>query len=283
LREHKFKFVCFYYYLLANSIKHSVYKIFLPVFSLFLIISCSNKTATSNVANQNNELAAIDSIKNNDIIKVGKTLTPDESRFFIRQLKLPPYRTDTLPQRILLIGDSMSKWLRYRLQDYCEKNGHTLSTVTWVSGNTQWFAQYDTLNYYIKKDSITYVFLVLGANELFIKDFPKHRAGFVDSILKHLSKVKWIWVGPPNWKKDKGINDFLLKKLGKEKFFLSKNLNFKRQRDGMHPTVSSCSIWVDSIVQWISNKSTSRIRLSIPDSTYGLKPDAVLLRPLEEN
>jgi len=251
------------------------------VFFTFLhITSCTNKKAIESTLGREIAIAEIDSAKVDDNIKVARKLVKDDIHIFIRQWQLPPYRTDTTSQRILLIGDSMSKWLRYRLQDYCEENGHTLSTVTWVSSNTEWFAQYDTLSHYIQKDSISYVFLVLGSNELFIRNFAKHRANYVDSIVNKLSEVKWVWVGPPNWKKDKGINDCFLEKLGNEKFFLSKDLNFKRRSDGMHPTVSSCSMWVDSIVSWIKNTSTSRIKLNVPDSSYRLKPDAIVLKPL---
>lgn len=253
---------------------------FLNLFNIFLLLfvlnSCSNKNPANNIS------FALPEIKNENNVRVGRKLIAENTHRFIQNLQLPPYRTDTTPQRILLIGDSMSKWLRYRLGDYCKLNGHTLETVTWVSGNTEWFAQYDTLNYYIEKDSISYVFLVLGANELFIKDFATNRGGYVDKIIDRLSGVNWIWVGPPNWKKDKGINDFLLNKLSEKKFFVSKDLKFKRQKDGMHPTVASCSMWVDSIVHWINNTSTSRIRLNVPDSSFNLKPDAVLLRPLDQ-
>jgi hypothetical protein len=258
-----------------NSLKLLIITLsFLPFFS------CSNNKPINNQNVSKASITEIDSAKVDENIKVGRKITNDNVHIYIRQWQLPPYRTDTTPQRILLIGDSMSKWLRYRLQDYCQENGHQLSTVTWVSGNTEWFAQYDTLNYYITKDSVSYVFLVLGSNELFIKDFKKHRARYVDSIVNKLSSVKWVWVGPPNWKKDKGINNCLLEKLGKEKFFLSKDLKFKRQRDGMHPTVSSCSMWVDSVVSWIKTTSTSRIKLNVPDSSYKMKPDAVVLKPL---
>jgi len=258
--------------------KLSTYCIFILVISNLL--NCFNNKQFEDRQLQQSSITEIDSAKVDEQINVARKLVKDDIHIFIRQWQLPPYRTDTTPQRILLIGDSMSKWLRYRLQDYCEENGHTLSTVTWVSGNTEWFAQYDTLNYYINKDSISYVFLVLGSNELLIRNFAKHRADYVDSIVNKLSKVKWIWVGPPNWRKDKGINDCLSEKLGVKKFFLSKDLKYRRQSDGMHPTVSSCSMWVDSVVSWIKTTSTSRIKLNVPDSSYRLKPDALVLKPL---
>jgi len=252
-------------------------KVLFLILTLGILVTCFYKKRIENTVIQQIKMP---DIKTDYDLDVGRKLISNNSHYFIRQQQLPPFRTDTNPQRILLIGDSMSKWLRYRLQDYCEENGHKLFTVTWVSGNTEWFAKFDTLSYFIKKEKISYVFLVLGSNELFIKDFEKSRGANVDKIVKKLDGVKWIWVGPPNWKKDKGINDCLLGKLGDRKFFVSKELKFKRQSDGMHPTIASCSIWVDSVVIWISNQSSSRIKLNVPDSSYNLKPDAVLLKPL---
>jgi hypothetical protein len=219
-------------------------RVLLLFVSILLFIACWNKKPIEKNTIQSHILPDIES---NSDLDIGRNIISEKTHVFIRQEQLPYFRTDTNAQRILLIGDSMSKWLRYRLQDYCQQNGHQLFTVTWVSGNTEWFAQYDTLNYFIKKENISYVFLVLGANELFIKDFEKNRGTYVDKIVDKLSDVKWIWVGPPNWKKDKGINACLLEKLSSQKFFISKDLKFKRQSDGMHPTVASCSMWVDSI------------------------------------
>jgi len=191
------------------------------------------------------------------------------------------YQVDSSSQTILLIGDSMSKWLRYRLQDYCEANSHKLATVTWVSGNTMWFAETDTLEYYINKFDASYVILVLGSNELFIKNIKANRSEFVDEISETLSNVKWVWIGPPNWKNDTGINNMLMDKLTKDRFFLSKNLKFHRQKDGMHPTVNSCSMWVDSIASWITNTSRSRILLNYPTEKRKLiKPEALVLKPI---
>jgi hypothetical protein len=256
------------------------FRIFVISFFILQFFACSHNKSIDNQSLLEYSISEIDSNKGGENLKVGRKITNEDVHIYIRQWQLPPYRTDTTPQRILLIGDSMSKWLRYRLQDYCEKNGHQLSTVTWVSGNTEWFAQSDTLSYYLKKDSISYVILVLGSNELFVRDFGKYREKYVDTIVNRLSEVKWVWVGPPNWKKDKGINDFLFKKLGEEKFFLSKDLKFRRRSDGMHPTTSSCSMWVDSVVSWIKTTSTSKIKLNVPDSSYQLKPEALVLRPL---
>ncbi|RLD75283.1 MAG: hypothetical protein DRJ10_15575 [Bacteroidetes bacterium] len=201
--------------------------------------------------------------------------------FSNKNRQVEKYKVDTTAQNILLISDSMSNWLRYRLQDYCETNNHKLSTVTWVSGNTKWFAETDTLKYYINKYAASYVILVIGSNELFIRDIGEKRARFVDEIAEVLSDVKWVWIGPPNWKNDTGINQMLNEKLGEDRFFLSKNLKFNRQKDGMHPTVKSCSMWVDSIASWITKTSRSRILLDYPlEKRQVLKPSALVLKPI---
>ncbi len=215
------------------------------------------------------------------LVQFAKSFAQPRALVFENRKELTKYKVDTASQNILLIGDSMSKWLRYRLQDYCEANGHKLSTVTWVSGNTMWFAQTDTLKYYLNKYAATYVILVLGSNELFIKNIAEKRAKFVDVIVKDLSDVKWVWIGPPNWKSDSGINKMLSDKLGKDRFFLSKNLKFQRQKDGMHPTVKSCAMWVDSITNWITKTSRSRILLDYPvKKRQVLKPEALVLKPI---
>ena len=76
----------------------------------------------------------------------------------------------------------------------------------------------------MKKFKPTYVFLVLGANELFVRDIIKKRTKYVKNILQQLDTVKFVWVGPPNWKDDTGINTMILRNVGSDRYFPSKNL-----------------------------------------------------------
>ncbi|MGD0712163.1 MAG: hypothetical protein ABR968_13400, partial [Bacteroidales bacterium] len=72
-----------------------------------------------------------------------------------------PTAVDSSSQRFLLIGDSMLETLRYRLNDYCKKNNHTMNAVIWYSSSTLWYGSCDTLSYYINKFNPTYVILVI--------------------------------------------------------------------------------------------------------------------------
>ncbi len=188
---------------------------------------------------------------------------------------------DTTAQRILIIGDSMVEGIMWRLKSYCLFNGHDLKPVIWYSSSTKWYGEYDTLAYFINEYNPTYIMLVIGGNELFIPDIIEQRSPYVQRIQEMIGDKKYIWIGPPNWKKDTGINDLILKHVGEGRYFPSKNLTYKRLRDGAHPTRESASMWMDSIASWIENKSLYPIRLSIPDTVYKVTPKATLLQPLK--
>lgn len=188
---------------------------------------------------------------------------------------------DTTAQRILLIGDSMLEHLSQRMKDYTYFNGHELKTVIWYSAQTKWYGSSDTLSYFIKKFKPTYVFLVLGANELFVRDIIKKRTKYVKNILQQLDTVKYVWVGPPNWKDDTGINTMILRNVGNDRYFPSKNLNYKRTRDGAHPTTASAAMWMDSIAVWVMNESRYPILMKTPKNKSKKSAHLTLLQPLK--
>jgi len=189
-------------------------------------------------------------------------------------------RVDTSKQRILLIGDSMLEGLMRRLKDYTEYNGHDLKPVIWYSSTTEIFGRCDTLAWFVKQFNPTYVIMVLGANELFIRNIKENRDKYVKNILKQIGNRKYIWVGPPNWKDDTGINDMILENVGSKRFFPSKNLKYKRGRDGAHPVYESSYMWMDSITSYIMKKSMYKIRLDVPPQKTKKTPGATLLSPL---
>jgi len=182
--------------------------------------------------------------------------------------------TDSSSQRILLIGDSMVEGLMMPFRDYCEENGHILHPVIWYSSSTKAFGTTDTLKYFIKKYNPTYIVIALGSNELFAKDI-RNRGVYINNILKQADTLKLVWIGPPNWKQDTGINDILLKHLGHDRYFLSKELMFDRARDGAHPTRYASRIWVDKITEWISAESRYPIVLNKPGKTSSKMPFAI--------
>lgn len=186
---------------------------------------------------------------------------------------------DSSAQRFLLIGDSMLEGLGSRLNDYCYKNGHTMNSVIWYSSSTLWYGNCDTISYFIKKFDPTYVILVIGGNELFIKDILKERDAFAKNILKQVGDLKYIWVGPPNWKKDTGINKLIIRNVGRRRYFPSLELSFDRAKDGAHPTRKSAIIWMDSVASFMMNKSMYPVLMNFPDEKAPKHPPTTLLMP----
>lgn len=187
---------------------------------------------------------------------------------------------DTTSQKILLIGDSMLEGLMLRLKDYTAFNKHDMNTVIWYSSSTAWYGNSDTLKYFINKYKPTYIFLVLGANELFITDIITKRQKFVKNILKQIGNHKYVWIGPPNWKDDTGINKLIVKNVGAKRYFPSKNLSYKRTKDGAHPTKTSASAWMDSIAVWIMKESMYPILLNKPTVKSKLSANVTILQPI---
>ncbi len=185
---------------------------------------------------------------------------------------------DTTSQKILLIGDSMLEGLSLRLRDYTAYNEHEIKTVIWYSSSTLWYGTSDTLKYYINQFKPTYVMLVLGANELSISNIKEKRDGYVKEIINQIDTIPYVWVGPPNWKEDTGINDLIIENVGLDHYFASKDLTYKRYKDGAHPTRTSAVMWMDSIASWI-RKSNYQIKMETPDKRYKVSAHTTLLQP----
>ena len=184
---------------------------------------------------------------------------------------------DTAKQRILLIGDSMAYSLMFRAKNYCDFNGHDLFVVTYVAATSQTYAQSDTLEYYVNEFKPTYIIFVIGANEMFALD-GHQRGKYFDKIIPQTHGIKTVWVGPPNWKEDTGINDAMMEKFGNKQFFLSKNLHFTRvEGDVAHPDRKSGTMWMDSICSWIMRDSYFPIRLNRPEVANPVHVDFVRL------
>ena len=172
-------------------------------------------------------------------------------------------KTDSSKQTILLTGDSMSEGLMFPFIKYAKYNGHVLNTVIWYSSSTLWWSEKDSLAKLIKKYKPTFVIFTLGSNELFIRNIAEREAN-IQNIIKQAGNTKFIWIGPPNWKDDTGINDLLIKNLGKDRFFISKYLKFERAKDGRHPSRKASVIWADTISNWVMKACKYPIVLEKP-------------------
>lgn len=193
----------------------------------------------------------------------------------------PEERTDSMPQSILIFGDSMTYNLALRLAQYAKQNGHTIHSVNWDSSNTKIWAEHDTLAYYIAKYKPTQIFISLGSNELYSPK-PESRMPYVKKILEVIDTIPYVWIGPPNWKEDSGINDMIEETCRKGCFFRSAGMEFKRKADHIHPTRESSAMWVDSIMRWLP-KSYHPFVAAVPsDSIKKANPNIVFLKALNK-
>lgn len=183
---------------------------------------------------------------------------------------------DTLPKRILLLGDSMVEGLSRPFGRYAAQNGHSLTSVIWYSSSSKTWALTDTLEYFISRYSPDFIMVSLGGNEMFVNDLDKRRR-YVADIVGRMADIPFIWIGPPNWKEDTGINSIVESTVGSSRFFLSKNLEFERGKDGRHPTPASSCEWADTISSWIMNTSRYRIRMEHPADTVSYAGRVVVL------
>lgn len=190
-------------------------------------------------------------------------------------------RTDSTPQRIFIFGDSMTFNLALRLAQYAKVNGHEINTVNWDSSNTKIWADYDTLAYFINKFRPTQIFISLGSNELYFKD-PSRRKPYVEKILSVIDTIPYVWIGPPNWQKDNGLNDMIELACRPGSFFRTDGMELKRKADHIHPTREASALWVDSIMRWIPSSSHPFL-VDVPaDSIKKSNPNVVFLKALNK-
>ena len=192
-----------------------------------------------------------------------------------------PVPVDTASKTILFFGDSMLEGLSPRLAAYCEENGHKLYTVIWYSSTTQVWGDCDTLSTFIRRYNPDYIVACLGANELFVRDIAEKRRAPLAHLLGEIGDRPLLWIGPPNWKEDTGINDLVASTLDEGQFFLSNGMTFERKRDGAHPTAESAALWMDSVVRWMPEHCAHPIRLNVPAKQKGRPARVTLLQPLK--
>jgi len=175
-----------------------------------------------------------------------------------------PQPMDTTSKTILFIGDSMLERFGPRLAAYAKANGHTLINVIWYSSTTEIWGRGTRLQERIAEFHPDYIFVCLGANELFVRDIRKNRQKYVDNILSQIGNIPYVWIGPPNWKPDTGINDMIQESVAPGCFYLSNGEHFDRASDGAHPTKASAAAWCDRVCKWVMTSSSHPIRLEKP-------------------
>ena len=105
------------------------------------------------------------------------------------------------------------------------------------------------------------------------------RKPYLKKILAEIGDIPYVWIGPPNWDQDTGINDMLAENLEEGRFYLSANDHFARSRDGAHPTRASAHLWMDRVVKWLGTKGANPIRLENPGEGIRRADRIVIYQP----
>ena len=154
--------------------------------------------------------------------------------------------------RILFVGDSMLEELSRRLDDYVVANGYTMQTVIWYGSTTEKWGMTQTLRHLIDEYKPSYLWICLGGNELFVRDLEE-RDAYIKMLMAQMGDLPFVWIGPPCWKKDTGINDLIRRNVGEGLFFDSSRLQLKRKADGRHPSHEAAAQWGDQVAQWMES------------------------------
>lgn len=199
---------------------------------------------------------------------------------------------DTTKKNILFIGDSMLERLSPRIAAYAEENGHQMNTVIWYGSSTEVWATSGRAKECIQKYRPDYIIISLGGNELFVNDIIARRTKYVKQIVAEFADIPYVWIGPPNWKKDTGINKMIQSVVPKGNFYLSytPDQHYDRAKDGAHPTPASAAKWADRICKWIVEESNNPIMLNLPQKaraychteTFSMTDNEVKAKPKAE-
>jgi hypothetical protein len=167
-------------------------------------------------------------------------------------------------QRILLMGDSECGGLCYPLNDYCKANGHELvATLVWNSAGIFNYAYSDTVVKVIEKYKPTYIFIVLGLNEMYARDLSKRQKAAA-ILARKLEGIPYTWVGPANYMEDYGINNVYKQAAKSGAFYLTKLLTLPKGKDKRHPNKEGYRIWMDSLATWVSHSARFPLPLAPP-------------------
>lgn len=227
----------------------------------------------------------------NDELELADVVTTDSvSGKAIATVERAPL--DTTRKNILFIGDSMLERLSPRIAAYAEENGHQMNTVIWYGSSTEVWATSGRAKECIQKYRPDYIIISLGGNELFVNDIIARRTKYVKQIVAEFADIPYVWIGPPNWKKDTGINKMIQSVVPKGNFYLSytPDQHYERAKDGAHPTPASAAKWADRICKWIVEESNNPIMLNLPQKaraychteTFSMTDNEVKAKPKAE-
>jgi lysophospholipase L1-like esterase len=148
---------------------------------------------------------------------------------------------------VLVLGDSMADaGFSQRMAAKVKARGGTLESDAWTSASTTTWARGDRLDKLLARVKPTHVFVVLGANEVFIPN-PDVLAPNVRTIVGKVAAQPCVWVTPPLWKGETGIVAVEKAHAAPCRFFDSSTLAIARRKDGIHPTDAGGADWADAV------------------------------------
>lgn len=171
-------------------------------------------------------------------------------------------------EKILVMGDSMVEVMLPRLADYALENGHEIVPAIWYGSTTSAWAKSSELGALLRDVNPSLVIVVLGSSELTRRDVASRRP-IVEALVKRMGSRKLVWVGPPNWRADTGINDLLQSVLGEDRFFRSATLELPRKKDGIHPDAAGGRAWTTAFVGWLGSTARYPIAMAEPSRHAG--------------
>jgi hypothetical protein len=284
---------------MQNNSKKNILKLgisFLALFALFFLmanypklISLELKKAEAPLIFYSKDSTNKTENLRNTEITVNDTSTLDTINSIIKNATGKPFLNDTTSEiisdddtsykeKILLVGDSQLEGLRNPIYAYCAGNNCNLNaTILWYGSSTKQWAQTDTLDYYIKKYKPTFVLFVIGLNELFVNDL-ENRKEYANKILAKFKKhnVKYCWVGPAAWTKDKGVIEIMKTQVGKL-FYPSHLLTLGRADDKRHPSRNAAKIWADSLACFMTKTAGIDFSKKIIASPVGKNTPMIIL------
>lgn len=215
-------------------------------------------------------LASVDSLLHptNDSTALADTLTTDS------------VVVDTLPQRILFIGDSMVGGLGPFMAKYAYANGHELTYVTWPSSTTFAWSS-DTLRNFIRKADPTLIMISIGGNEQPARNL-KQCEDNIKKILSIVGDIPYVWICTPAWNKEAAFNFIPERLCGPKRFYDSRVLDLERGSDHHHPSYKGYSKWMDSVAVWMADpeKTAHPIVMNpYPADAPNNKCTAIVLKP----
>lgn len=244
-------------------------------FAVFFVLSAFGKIMIGDIEMENSGMYAELTSLEEPISPKTETLAqvePEPLADTVVVVEKPKYIVDTLPQRVLFVGDSMLEGLSPRMAAYAKHNGHKLFSIIWYGSTTKSWGNCQRLSEMIQQYKPTFILVSLGGNEMFVKDIKNRHLKPLKNIISQIGDIPYMWIAPPNWKPDTGINELLAENIPADRLFVSKDLKLARASDKVHPTRTAAYGWFDLIVKWMSEHHNYRIKLDKPTIQIA-KPD----------